>query len=247
MRGVLNREEDLSTQDVRLTLETMSADDSLFREKVISRQDVRDQKSKLLNKQIGIPQLQALVLSNENQQAAKDKDILDLDHAVLQQKIIFQQALLTLKSIVDEWKSRFIIKAPATGKVVFMTPIQERKYVRAGTTIGYINPPKGDYYAEVTLPQVNFGKIRSGQTVQLHFNAYPFEQFGFVEGRLTYISKISSDSGFLAFVDLPKGLVTTYGHQLQYRNGLKSEAVILTNELNLLQRIYYDIRKNFSH
>lgn len=247
MNGVLTREQELITQDFQLTQETFTANDTLFRENVISKQDVRDEKSKLLNKQLGIPQLQALILSNENQQAAKDKDILDLEHAIEQQKLIFQQALLTLKSIVIDWKSRFIIYAPADGKIVFMTPIQQKKYIQAGKTIGYINPLKSSYYAEVTLPQVNFGKVMTGQKVQLRFSAYPAEQYGIVEGRLNYISRISSDSGFLAYIDLPHGLRTTYGQEVQYRSGLTSEAIILTKDLNLLQRFYFDIKKNLKH
>ena len=93
------------------------------------------------------------------------------------------------------------------------------------------------------MPQTNFGKIDTGQQVQLRFDAYPYQEFGIVEGRLKYISKVPSDSGFLANIELPKGLITNYQKQIQYRSGLKSQALIITKDARLAQRFYFTIVK----
>lgn len=244
MHKALERQKTLTEQDLQLTQESVDANYTLYDSKVISKQDLRDQKSKLVNKQISLPQLESSLLSNENFQSEKQKEINELEHNISQQKIIFQQALQTLKSLTDEWEKRFIITAATKGKIVFIIPLQENQYMQAGKTIGYVNPVSSKYYAQVTLPQNNFGKINVGQKVQLRFEAYPYQEFGVVEGRLKYISKVPSDSGFLCNIELQNGLITNYKKQIQYRSGLKSQALVITKDSRLMQRFYYNLVKS---
>jgi HlyD family secretion protein len=246
MHQTIEEQKTLTQQDLQLTQEAFEANNSLYNDKVISKQDLRDQKSKLVSKEMSIPQLESSLLTNENSQIAKQKEIDELEHTISQQKIIFQQALQTLKSLTDDWKRKYIITAPVNGKIVFMVPLQENQFMQAGKIIGFVNPSDSRYYAQVTLSQNNFGKIDTGQKVQLRFDAYPYQEFGFIEGRLKYISKVPSDSGFLATVSLPQGLMTNYKKNIQYRSGLKSQALIITKDARLLQRFYYNIVKGTS-
>ena len=124
-----------------------------------------------------------------------------------------------------------------------MVSITGISIIQIGRIIGYVNPPDSRYYAQITLPQSNFGKIEVGQNVQLRFDAYPYEEFGFIPGKLKYISRVPSDSGFLATVELPDGLITNYKKTIQYRSGLKSQALIVTKNTRLFQRFYYNIFK----
>jgi HlyD family secretion protein len=144
---------------------------------------------------------------------------------------------------VDDWMRRYVLRSPINGKVVFTMPLQENKFLQQGKLIGYIVPDNAQYYAEVNLSQNNFGKIDTGLQVQLRFDAYPYQEFGFVKGRLNYISRVSSDSGFLATVHLDNGIITNHNNKIQYKNGLKAQAIIVTKNLRLFQRIYYNIVK----
>jgi len=239
----LDLQKKLNEHNLDLIRESYSANDSLYKDKVISREDLRDKESKLTDRQLGIPQIEENILINESQQIDKQKEINELEHSISQQKLIFRQELQTLKSSVDEWMKKYIIRAPIEGKVVFIVPLQENQFIQSEKVIGFINPSDSRYYAQVNLPQINFGKIRTGQKVQLRFDAYPYQEFGFVEGNLSYISKIPSDSGFLATIELPKGLVTSYKKEIQYRSGLKSQALIITKDTRLLQKFYYNLIK----
>ncbi|TAM97214.1 MAG: hypothetical protein EPN39_11835 [Chitinophagaceae bacterium] len=79
--------------------------------------------------------------------------------------------------------------------------------------------------------------------VQLKVNSYPYEEFGYIQGKLEYISSVSTDSGFLGNVVLPNGLTTVYDRKIQFRNGLQAQAVIITKQRRLLQRFYYNMQK----
>ena len=78
---------------------------------------------------------------------------------------------------------------------------------------------------------------------QLRFDAYPYQETGFVRGTLNSISKVSSDSGFYATVQLDVGLKTNLKNTIQYKSGLKAQALVITKDMRLLERLYYNVAK----
>lgn len=234
-------QKDLSDQDLSLTEETYAANLSLYKDSLIASQEYRDQKSRLLNKQLSKPQMEAALLSNRNQQVNKTKDIEELEHTIAQQKLIFMQALQTLEVQVDEWKKKYVISAPEDGNVIYMMRLQVNQFIKSNTVVGYINPKNSRYFAQMTLPQHNLGKVALGQRVQLRLEAYPYQDFGILEGRLDYISSIPSDSGFLANILLPNGLTTNMNKKVQFRPGLVMQASVMIQEQNLIKKLFKDL------
>ena len=217
--------------------------DTLKKYKIISDLEYRNEKSKLLNKALSLPQINSALITNETQQVEKLKEIKELENTIAQQQSIFQQALNTFKSQVDEWKKRYLLIAPENGILSYSGFIQENQQLKNGQTVCYINPGNTSYYAELTIPQSNFGKVKTGQEVLLRFNAYPDAEFGSVVGKVDFISAIPTDSGYLAKINLPNGLITIYKKQIQYRDGLTANGEIITENMRLLERFYYNIYK----
>lgn len=149
----------------------------------------------------------------------------------------------TFKSQTDEWRKKYLLIAPENGTVSYTGFIQENQQMKSGETICYINPGNSSYYAELTIPQSNFGKVKTGQEVLLKFNAYPDAEFGSVVGKVEFISQVPTDSGYIAKISLPYGLTTNYKKQIQYRDGLTANGEIVTENMRLLERFYYNIYK----
>lgn len=82
---------------------------------------------------------------------------------------------------------------------------------------------------------------------QLKVNPYPYEEFGYIRGKLEYISSVSTDSGFLGNVVLRNGLTTVRDRKIQFRNGLQAQAVIITEQMRLMQRFYYNTIKKVNN
>ena len=246
MNASIIHQKNLTRQDEDSSQKSLAMNKILYDEKVISAEEFRAAQSKHLNKQMAMPQMNANLLSNQNQQRDKIKEIEQLNHDVGQQRIIFEQALQTFKSSVDDWVKKYVLLAPTEGTLIFTAPLQQNKFLAQGKLIGYVNPPENKYYLEMNLPQNNLGKVDTGMKVQLRFDAYPYQELGFVKGQLDYLSPIASDSGFLATVRLTNGLTTNLGNHLQYKNGLKAKALVITKDMRLLERIYYSIVKSLS-
>ena len=233
----------LMQQDLSLSNENFNANKSLANDKVISALDYRNEKSKLIAKQLSLPQISASIVSNEGQQNEKRKEIAELENQISVQKNTFIQALHTMKSKIQEWEYKYLLKAPVSGTVSFTGFFQENQEMKAGQPLFYVQPGNTSYFVEMLVPQYNFGKVKPGQKVLLKFQAYPYEQYGSVVGKIDYINTTPSDSGYLAKVILPDGLITNYKKSLQYRNGLFAQADIVTEDMRLLERFYYNIAK----
>lgn len=234
----------IQQQDLALMQKNFDANKQLNSEKYLSDLEYRNEESKLLGKRLSLPQLNSAIISNESQRIEKQKEILELESKTAEQRTVFLQALHTFQSQLEDWKRKFVLAAPIDGTISFVGFFQENQQLRVDEVICFVNPENSQYYAEMFIPQVNFGKVSAGQTVLLKFPAYPSHEFGHVIGRLEFISRMQADSGYLAKVALPKGLQTDHKQQLQFHDGLIAEAEIITADSRLLERFYSNITKS---
>ena len=239
----LNEQKSFHEQDLSLTQKNFDANKSLNDDKVIADVEFRNESSKLIGKKLSLPQIISSIISNEVQQNEKQKEIAELENTIAQQKTIFTQTLNTLKSQVDDWKKKYLLIAPIDGKISFATFVQENQQLQANQIICFINPENSEYYAQINIPQSNFGKVALGQTVLLKFPSYPFQEYGAIKGKIDFISHIPTDSGYLAKVILTNGLNTSYKKLVQFRDGLTAQGEIITKDMRLLERFYYNIMK----
>jgi HlyD family secretion protein len=241
--GAIERQKSIASENLNLAEESFKMNDQLFRDKIISKEEHRIQKSKLLNTHNEVPRLNATLLTNENLIRGKRKEIMQIEHDIIQQTQEFEQALMTIKSLLDAWIQRYTIRSPVDGVLTFIVPLQDNMLVEQGQYIGYVNPDSSTYYVEAILGQRRLGKVATGQTVQLRFDAYPFNEFGYVPGELDYISEVPTDSGFLSRICLSKGLTTNHGLTIPNKPGLKAKALIITKNERLMHRFYAEIVK----
>lgn len=239
-------QQELYRQDLSLTNIDFEANEQLLKDKVISAQEYRDQSRKLINKKLTLPQVQSAIISNEVQQNDKKKEMLELNSQIASQQVLFMEALNNLRSKVNEWKMQYLLIAPVNGMLIYNGFLQENEQVKANQVVAYISSGNTSYYVQVLIPQENFGKVMVGQKVLLKFPSYQWQEYGSVEGRISYISKIATDSGYMAKVTLPDGLKTDYHQLIPYHDGLVATAEVITNDTRLLERFYSSLVKNLS-
>jgi multidrug resistance efflux pump len=128
--------------DLNLAQKTFDANESLKNGQVISDFDYRAEQSKLINKKLTLPQIRSAIINNENQQTEKEKEIIELENTIGQQKSIFQQALNTFKSRTDDWIKKYTLIASVGGKVAFASFVQENQQLQAGQNAMLYQPSK---------------------------------------------------------------------------------------------------------
>lgn len=233
----------LENKDYLLQKETYEANKALLDKHVISLLEFRQEQSKFLNKEMSIPLAKNVILSNSFQKSEKEKEILEIENQIVLQKATFSQSLQTLRSQIDNWRMKYLLTSPIDGRLSYTTFLQENQIVSANNTIAFISPFRSKYYVEILIPQTNFGKVKNGQTVLIKFISYPSQEFGNISGKIDFISNMPTDSGYVSRVLLTNGLTTDYGKKISYHAGLHAYCDIITNDLRLLERFYYNTLK----
>lgn len=240
----LKLQQNIQARDMALAQEDFEIQQRLANDKVIAPLDLKREESKNIARKLPYQQTASALINNLTSQRAKEKEILELDKQVAEERDKFLQTLNTLQSAADVWKQKYVVTAPVAGRVFFSGVLQENQSVTVNQELFYVAPPNTDYYGELRVPQQNAGKVRVGQRVLIKFAGYPFQEFGAIRGRIATLANIPvKDSVFLAKVVLPEGLKTTYGKQLAYKNGMIASADIITEDNRLLEKLFYQLRK----
>lgn len=240
----LREQHKIQAQDMKLAQEDYAIQQQLARDKVIAPLELKREESKNIARRLPYQQTASALISNLTAQRAKQKEILELDRQVAEERDTFLQALNTLQSAADTWKTKYVLTAPVSGRVFFTGTLQENQPVAISQELFYVAPPSTDYFGELRVPQQNAGKVQVGQDVLVKFAGFPYQEFGAVRGRITAIADIPlKDSVFLAKVALPTGLKTTYGKSLAYKTGMAASADIVTEDSRLLEKLFYQLRK----
>ena len=236
-------QQEIAQQDLRLSKDKFAVQATLAVRKVIAPIKFKEDKSQLLSKQMPLSQLKASIINNETAQNDKKDQLLELDKTISEQKITFLQALNTLKSRIANWKYQYVLRAPVSGNVSFISFLQKNQKIQAGQPLFYVKPPNTHYIGLMYIPQFNMGKIENGDRVIIKFSGYPFQQYGSVRGTIKAISSVPKNSKYMVKVGLPDGLTTGYGKKLTYREGMSASAEIVTANRRLIEKFIYKIRK----
>jgi multidrug resistance efflux pump len=236
----VEKQKTLYVHDLNLAQEDFAVQQKLAAQKTIAPLELKREESKLIAKKMALQQIDNTLLATAAAQNAKQKEIMELEKSVQDQHEAFAQAMNTLLSSLQQWKSNYLITSPMDGYVHFSSFLQPNQTVKVGQELFFITPAQGQnpssLFGEIYISQHNFGKIMHGQRVLVKFNGYPYREFGQVEGKLAFISQVPvGDSVFLGKVTLPKGLITNYQKRLVYKEGMTARAEIITRPRSLFE------------
>lgn len=234
----------IQEKDLEMAYEEAQTQQRLSDKGYVSKLDAKNAMSRYLNKKQALEQARGSIVNNELNQSQKQQEIYEIEKNVLDQKSYVVQSLNTLKSEIEAWKQRYISTATASGKVNLLNNLQENQILKAGQELVYILPENSGYYGEMKVGQYNFGKLKLKQEVIVKLNSYPFQEFGTVKGIVSYVADIPKDSSYLVKINFPLGLTTNSNKKLEFRNGMTASGDIITENLRLIEKFFYDIRKS---
>ena len=167
-----------------------------------------------------------------------EKDKINYSSQTLQ---VFEQ----LRKSFKQWEQTYLIISSTDGVVSFQQFWGENQFVKSGDAILSILPKnKQNIVGRMAIPATNSGKVVSGEKVLIKLDNYQYQEFGIVEGKVQNISLTpDKDGNYYVDVLLPKGLKTSYNKELPFDKELKGNAEIVTKDLRLIERFFYQVRK----
>lgn len=90
------------------------------------------------------------------------------------------------------------------------------------------------------------GKVKLGQRTLIKLRSYPFEEYGIINDKVSYITNAAlKDSVFVAKIDFAKIEHKNSANQIVLKPSMVADAEIITQESSLLQRFFRNITKIF--
>lgn len=157
------------------------------------------------------------------------------------------QAFNQLKKAIKDWEYTFVLRSDIEGRVSFLNYWSSNQTVQQDDLVFTIIPEdNNDYVAKVKAAAQNSGKIKVGQNVNIKLQNYPDTEFGMLRGKVASISQVPDKDGFyLVDVSLPERLVTSYNKDIEFHQEMSGTAEIVTEDLRLIERFFYQFRKVF--
>jgi HlyD family secretion protein len=185
-----------------------------------------------------INQLRQQILDNNIQKANELKTY----------EIQIEEALQGFKSQLAKWKQSYLIVSPIDGKVSFNKIWFENQSISAGDLVVTIIPKEEmRIIGKADIPSTGIGKVKSGQTVNIKLDNYPYMEFGMIKAKIKNISlvPITTEQGifYTAEIELNDSILTTnYNKSIPFSQNMTGIAEIITDDVRLLERFLNPLR-----
>lgn len=247
--SALKQQIQLENAKFALSRKNYERSQSLFEQGVISKMEVENEKIQFLQAEQNLKNIQiSLSQLNEgisNLQRTKSEAFINTQKDNTNYSSQTLQLLEQLRKSLKQWEQTYLVTSSTNGVVSFQQFWGENQFVKSGDALVSILPTnKERVVGRMYIPSINSGKVMPGLKVLIKLDNYQYQEFGMVEGKVQNVSlSPDKDGNYYVDVILPKGLKTSYSKELPFDKELKGNAEIVTQDLRLIERFFYQIRK----
>lgn len=248
---LLMGQKSITESELQIQKNDLNRQETLFKKGVISTQEI--EKKRLIYLQAeknyknilsSISQTKSsindLKRNNQTTQINENKENTNLETNVL-------QAFYQLKKVIKDWELNYVFRSSDEGIVTFLQIWSVNQNIIAGENMFAIIPTnQNGFVGKLKAAALNSGKIKENQRVNIRLANYPDREFGIVKGKVKRISLTpDKDGNLLMDIALPKGLETSYKKKIQFQQEMRGSADIITEDLRLLERVFYQFRSMY--
>lgn len=249
----LNNQKEINEEELLFKRKDLERTEGLFKKGVISAQEFERNKLEYLQAERSFKNINVSISqTKENISNAKNlKEQTSIENINKEVNLFkgVMQSLNQLKTSIKEWEHKYLFKSKMHGKVSFMKVWSKNQTIRNGDFIFTIIPKNySSYLGKALAPALNSGKIQIGQNVNIKLSSYPDNEYGVLKGNVKHISLIPNSEGFyLIDINLPEKLVTTHGKEIEFKQEMQGTAEIITEDLRLIERVFYRFNEIFDY
>lgn len=248
----LENQKRIETHTFQLARQEFNRHKTLYEKGVISLNEFELKQMELLNAERRLSDIDITIsqLKQSLNDAFQNSKKTQIDDKIEDTRLFKNtvQSLVQLKQAIKSWELQYLITADIDGKVSFISAWSENQNIKQGELLFTIIPQtNSSYIAKIKAPIHNSGKIKTQQDVNVRLFNFPETEYGTLDGKVKGMSAIPDDEGFyLVNVSLSDSLKTSYGINIPFRNEMQGTAEIITEDLRLLERFFYQLRGLFS-
>ncbi|MEX2370316.1 MAG: HlyD family efflux transporter periplasmic adaptor subunit [Bacteroidales bacterium] len=238
-------------EEDELTEKQFLRDSMLYLQGVVSESDFESSKSRLLAKRAAWQAMLSLKAENQINAAGIHEQMLEMELKREEQYTelfsTMEESLNRLRATIAAWEKKYLIIAPINGHATFNRIWSVNQNINQGEKVMTIIPMDQEgLIGKILLPIRGAGEVREGHQVNIRFANFPYLEYGMVKGEVSNVSKVPHDDFYSVEVNLPDGLTTYYGIEINFDQNMQGQAEILTDKLRLLKRIFNPVRSAVS-
>lgn len=249
----LKQQKSLELAKYELTKKNYQRSQELFNQGVIAAVELENEKIKYLQAQQNLENIKISLSQMEegisNLNKTKSGTVINTEKDKITYSTQTLQLFEQLRKSLKQWEQNYLVISSTDGVASFQQFFWENQFVKTGDAILSILPKnKEKLVGRMSVPAINYGKIVPGEKVLIKLDNYRFQEYGIVEGKVRNISlSPDKDGNYYVDVVLPNGLQTSYNKNLIFDKELKGNAEIVTQDLRLIERFFYQIRKSLGY
>ncbi|UUF12127.1 MULTISPECIES: HlyD family secretion protein [Flavobacterium] len=231
-------------------------DSTLYSKNVTSKADIEHSIIAKANSELDYNAIDKEI-NNTNYQikeAQNKSEVIAIEKAMKERELIINMFnnYYDLLDNIKKWERMYVFVAPIDGKIDFLNFIKNNDYIQSGQELFKIIPDNNQIIGQVNLPENGSGKVKIGQSVIIKLNNYPYNEYGSIKGKVKRISLATNQqtlsdnqnkiNSYLVDIDLPFGLKTNYGVELNFHAEAKGTAEIITEDRRLIERFFDNLR-----
>jgi membrane fusion protein len=242
----------LQEQRVELAQADLTRGLTIAEKGFMARKDVDTRRSSVLLAQQELTTHRRLLSTNERDIADINARLasIPLELAAARAEAEGAAAALDQRTAESEARRLQFITAPVGGRIAAL-PVTTGQTIAAGATVAVIIPEGGKLEAELLAPSRAIGFVRSGQEVRISLQAFPYQRFGTVTGRIRLVSTTVlapsevviqglniQEPTFRIRVALARESIQAYGESYPLQPGMLVSADIVFDRRNLVQWLF---------
>lgn len=245
----MKNQADILKEDLQYEEKGHRRDSSLFIHKVMSEAEYEESARKLLKTRNNVISFKSQITSTELSILQNKQQIIELsiqqDDEILSMEQEINSSRKKLLALIRNWELSYLLVSPIDGIVSFVRKWDEGQFINIGETFLTV-VPKEEYNVVgiVKIPQESFGKIETGQKVNVRLNGYPYMEYGLLIGVVGHISSVPEEATvqqaspqYTAEIIFPNGMKSSYGKKLKLIQKMSGTAEIITEERSLMMRL----------
>lgn len=145
------------------------------------------------------------------------------------------------KKQIEDSLAKCVVKAPINGKINTFVDLQQGIVLQPGTIVANVIPNSDNYKIDLMIPTKDIANINTDKKIKYSFEALPYREYGFLEGRIESISpdsKTDGDAGMVFFAGEgslnSNVLYSNKGEKSYIKPGMLCEAKIVTRSEKML-------------
>ena len=233
--------------DLALSVSVFYRDSLLFSQKLITPLEYEMAAQRYIQKKAAFKGFEASLINNELSTLRARETIIELQQQLQrelkQYNLDLDESADILLSSITQWEDRYVIRSPISGTITLTNFWSKNQQVNTGDIIGTVIPEeKSEIIGRAMVPVSGIGKVMVGQKVNISLSGYPYMEYGKISGILKSISPVPDNDGYLAYIELPEGMVSKYNKDLKYIPEMTGSAEIITKDIPLIYRFINPLR-----